>query len=94
MSKAGGDSQTGSLTQLAKSWNTKCSNGQNPFYSVPVFIVEDLMKFCSNMESRQKFGSVIPPMSDQINKIMRLRAVMEGHQFRKCRVASLCTSPA
>lgn len=89
MSKAGGESWTGSLTQSAKSWNTKCSNGQNPFVSVPVVIVEDLMKFCSNMESRQKFWRVIPPRSDQINKIMRWRAVMEGYQFRKSRVASL-----
>lgn len=89
MSKAGGESWIGSLTQSAKSWNTKCSNRQNPFYSVSVVIVEELMKFCSNMESRQKFCRVIPPRSDQINNIMCLKAVMEGYQFRKCRVASL-----
>lgn len=75
VSKADGESWTGSWTQSAKSWNTECSNGQNPFYSVPVVVVEDLMKFCSDMESRQKFCRVIAPRSDQIIKIMRLRAV-------------------
>lgn len=56
----------------------KTSNGQNPFYSVCVVIVEDLVKFCSNKKSRPKYCHEIPPRSDHMTKIMFLRVLMEG----------------